>query len=56
VTDSRGVGNCCHLKLLLLNDRNKLESLQEGGSWWTRREIPQTACCKSKAYNCCHYH
>jgi len=36
--------------LLLLNDENKLESSQEDGR--TRQEIPQTACCKTRACNC----
>jgi len=30
----------------------KLESLQEDWSR-TRQEIPQTACCKARACNCC---
>jgi len=38
--------------LLLLNDECKLESLQKDGSR-TRQEIPQTACYKAKACNCC---
>jgi len=37
---------------LLLNDKCKLESLQEDGSR-TRQEIPQTAGCKARACNCC---
>jgi len=38
--------------LLLLNDECKLGALQEDGSR-TRQEIPQTACCKARACNCC---
>jgi len=30
----------------------QVESLQEDGSR-TRQEVPQTACCKARAYNCC---
>ena len=37
---------------ILLNDKYKLESLQEDGSR-TRQEIPQTAGCKARARNCC---
>jgi len=37
---------------LLLNDKYKLESLQEDGSR-TRQEIPQTAGCQATACNCC---
>jgi len=51
VIDSLGVGHCLALQLLL-NDKYKLESLQEDGSR-TRQEIPQTASCKARAYNCC---
>jgi len=36
---------------LLLNDKYKLESLQEDGSR-TRQEIPQTASCKARACSC----
>ena len=38
--------------LLLLNDCN-LESLQDGSR--TRKEIPQRACCKARACNCCMF-
>jgi len=37
---------------LLLNDKYKLESLQEDGSR-TRQENRQTAGCKAGACNCC---
>jgi len=40
------------LELLLLNGGFKLESPQEDGSR-TRKEIPQTDCCKTRACNCC---
>ena len=36
---------------LFLNDKYKLESLQEDGSR-TKEEIRQTAGCKARAYNC----
>jgi len=39
---------------LLLNDKYKLESLQEDGSR-TRQKIPQTAGCKARACNCCYF-
>jgi len=52
VIDSLGVGHCYDLTIILLNDECKLELLQEAGSR-TRQEIPQTACCKARACNCC---
>jgi len=38
-----------------LNDKYKLESLQGDGSR-TRQAIPQNACWKARACNCCNFY